>query len=246
MGELQASIQYLPGVGPKRAELLKKEQGVETVGDLIRFYPFRYIDRSSILPIASVRSDAAYVQVQGKVVSRTLYGPGGSIFDERKEIHFNAVKRLSVIVEDGSGRMEMTFFKGIKWNWSRLVPGTVFLFFGRPSEFNGKINIVHPEVDAPQEGAMQQGALTGVYSSTEKLKTGGITGKVMTKMQAAALSLALGEVKETMPDYLRGELGLCPLQYALKNIHFPLDSYALEKARRRLKFGNFSSCNSPF
>lgn len=220
MGESGTSIQFLSGVGPKRAELLKRELGLETLDDLIHFYPFRYIDRSGIQRIADITSDLAYVQIKARVVSQN-------------EVPH---KRLSVIVEDDSGRMEMVFFKGIKWNRERLVPGAVFIFFGKPQEYGGRFNIVHPEVDVPQEGTLSQGVLTGVYPSTDKLKNGGITGKVMCRLLASALNLCLGEIRETLPDYLLKELGLCPLQYALKNIHFPSDSYALQKASRRLKF----------
>ena len=237
MSELDTDIMYLKGVGPKRADLLKKELGVSTLGELIRLYPFRYMDRSSIQPIASVSQSLAYIQVLGKVVSRTLYGPSSSLLDTSGErIHWGAAKRLSVIVEDDSGRMEMVFFKAVKWNYERLVPGQSFIFFGKPSEFNGRWNIVHPEVDVPQEGSMAQGVLTGVYPSTEKLKNAGITGKVMCRLQSAALARCLPEISESLPDYVLGELGLCSLGYALKNIHFPGDSYALEKATRRLKF----------
>lgn len=220
MGELQSGIQYLSGVGPKRAELLRKELGLETLNDLIHFYPFRYIDRSSIHNIVDVVPDMAFVQVRARVVSRNLI----------------TIKHLSVIVEDATGRMEMVFFKGTKWNFERLEPGRTFIFFGKPQVFNGKINIVHPEVDVPQEGSMAQGTLTGVYASTEKLRNGGITGKVMCRLQAAALGLCIGEVKETLPDYIIREKGLVSLQYALKNIHFPADSYSLQKAQYRLKF----------
>ena len=220
MGELGTSIQFLSGVGPKRAELLKRELGLETLDDLIHFYPFRYIDRSSIQKIKDVCSTQAFIQIQGKVVSLT-------------EVPH---KRLSVIVEDDTGRMEMVFFKGINWNKARLIPGATFIFFGKPQEFGGKFNMVHPEVDVPQEGAMTQGTLTGVYPSTEKLKNGGVTGKVMCRLESSALNLCLPEISETLPDYILEEAGLCPLQYALKNIHFPSDSYALQKATRRLKF----------
>ena len=235
--ELNTSIQYLSGVGPKRAELLRRELGIETLSDLIHLYPFRYIDRSGIVPIAQVAPDVAFVQIQATVVSRTLYGPQSAVVSqETNPIHWGAVKRLSVIVEDASGRIEIVFFKGIRWNYQRLTPGSTFLFFGKPQGFNGRMNIVHPEVDVPQDGAMAQGALTGVYPSTEKLKTGGITGKVMCKLQAAALSLCLPEIRETLPDYVLRDNALVPLQYALRNIHFPKDAYALQKATYRLKF----------
>lgn len=220
MSELQTSVQFLTGVGPKKAALLKSELSIETLSDLIHLYPFRYIDRSSITPIANISPDLAYVQVQARVVNRNLIN----------------IKHLSVIVDDGSGRMEMVFFKGTKWTFEKLEPGRTFVFFGKPQEFNGKINMVHPEIDAPQEGSFTQSSLTGVYPSTEKLKNGGITGKFMCKIQQSALSLCLPEIQESLPDYIIKDLGLCPLQYAIKNIHFPSDSYALEKATRRLKF----------
>ena len=220
MSELGSDIQFLPGVGPKRAALLKKELDVHTLEDLIHFYPFRYIDRSSITPIVAVTPDLAYVQVQGTVVSRNLVN----------------IKHLSVMVEDGTGRMEMVFFKGVKWNYDRLVPGASFLFFGKPQSFNGRINIVHPEVDAPQTDPSAKGTLTGVYPSTEKLKAGGVTGKTMCKLQRAALALCLHEVQESLPDYILRKYGLPSLPWAIQNIHFPADMSALAAATRRLKF----------
>ena len=126
--ELDTSIQYLSGVGPKRAVLLQREQGIETLSDLIHLYPFRYIDRSGITPIAQVAPDLALVQLQATVVSRALLGPGGAIVSQdTNPIHWGAVKRLSVIVEDASGRMEMVFFKGVNGTTSgspRAVPSS--------------------------------------------------------------------------------------------------------------------------
>ena len=220
MGELKNDIQFLPGVGPRRAALLKRELGINTLDDLIHFYPFRYIDRSTIVPIASVSPDVAYVQIKARVVSRNLIN----------------IKHLSVMVEDGSGSMEIVFFKGVKWTWDKLEPGREFIFFGKPQLFNGRINIVHPEIDAPQDSPSSRGVLTGVYPSTEKLKSGGITGKVMCKLQSAALALCLNEVQENLPEKIRRMHGLCPLNYAIKNVHFPDDMKALELATRRLKF----------
>ena len=222
MGNLESDIQFLPGVGPKRAALLKRELEIGTFSDLIHLYPFRYIDRSSIQKIADVRPDLAYVQVMGRVVKAEII----------------AKKRLSVIIADSSGEMEMVFFKGLKWNAERMVPGNVFLFFGKPTVFNGKVNIVHPEVDAPPQttqGTMT-GVLTGVYTSTEKLKNSGITGKVMNRLQSAALAACLPEAKETLPEYVLKEKGLVPIRFALQNIHFPKDQDALAKASYRLKF----------
>ena len=237
MGELDTNIQYLGGVGPKRAELLRRELGIETLSDLIHLYPFRYVDRSGITPIAEARPDLASLQIRARVVSRTLYGPSGSIVSQdTNPIHFNACKRMSVMVEDGSGTMEIVFFKGIRWNYGRLVPGSSFIFFGKPQEFNGRINMVHPEVDVPAEGHVTQSALTGVYPSSEKLKLGGITGKVMNRLEASALSLCLPEIRETLPAYILERKRLMPRNTALWNIHFPKNQEALQRASYRLKY----------
>ncbi len=236
MSELTTSIQYLGGVGPKRAALLRSELGVETISDLIRIYPFRYIDRSGLTRICDIRPDLAYVQIRARVVSRTLWGQGSGIIPQEGEIRFGAVKRLSVTVDDGSGRMEMVFFKGVKWNFSRLAPGSEFVFFGKPQAYGQRISIVHPEVDSPSESSPARSSLTGVYPSTEKLKNGGVTGKVMCRLQAAALALCIPEVEESLPDYLVASKGLCSLKQALYNIHFPKDGEALARAVRRLKY----------
>ena len=238
---LDMEIQYLPGVGPKRAQLLDKELNVKTIGDLIRLYPFRYIDKSSIVRISDARPDMAYIQIKATVRRLDLYGNNSATMaaDPAAPVKFNTVKRMSVWVEDGSGEMEMVFFKGIKWMHEKLRPGTSFIFFGKPVSFNGRINIVHPEVDAISQESHNVGAgstMTGVYTSTEKLKNGGITGKVMTRLVEAALNRGLSEIEESLPEYILKQFGLVPLHYALRNIHFPSDAIALGKARYRLKF----------
>ena len=233
---LDMDIQFLPGVGPKRAALLKKELAVGTIGELLRLYPFRYMDKSSFIRIADARPDMAYIQIKATV--------------QRVEVIDK--KRLSVWVSDGSGEVELVFFKGIKWMFEKLKPGQEFVFFGKPTAFNGRINIVHPEVDAVSaenqhtsqqqkrnQNQQQTGAgatMTGVYPSTEKLKTGGITGKVMNKLMEAALNKGLPFVEESMPEDLMRQYGLVPLHFALRNIHFPKDMISLEKAKYRLKF----------
>lgn len=240
MDSLQTEIKYLKGVGPKRAELIERELGVRTVDDLIHLYPFRYMDRSTFVRICDIRPDLAYIQVVATVTRRTLIGAKGSPIETggASPVRFNTAKRLSVMITDGSGEMEAVFFKGIKWNYERMVPGTAFTFFGKPQVFGRRINIVHPEVDpAPQGGAnAASGTLTGVYTSTEKLKNAGVTGKVMNRLQAEALAAAMPHIEETLPDYVLKEQRLCPLRYALQNIHFPQGQDALAAAGHRLKF----------
>ena len=220
--KLETDVQFLPGVGPKRAALLRSELDVSTVGDLLlRSFPFRYIDRSSVQKISEIQPGCAYVQILAKVVSSQVSG-----------------KRLSVFVQDDSGTLELVFFKVIKYTYERLKPGSTFLFFGKPSLFNGKLNMAHPEIDNPPSGgsANFSGTLTGVYNSTDRLKTGGVTGKVMNRLMAEAIDLALCDVEETLPEYVLREKGLVPLKFAIRNVHFPSDQAALEKARRRLKW----------
>lgn len=245
-------IQFLPGVGPKRAELIRKELGAGTIGELLRIYPFRYIDKSSFVRIADARPDMAYVQIRARVLRTELYGPSSAPAAVPENAgttagapRFNVIKRMSVWVGDSSGEMEMVFFKGIKWMYGRLKPGSDFIFFGKPTAFNGRINIVHPEVDpvpsADGTSTAQQlpascPSMTGVYPSTEKLKNAGVTGKVMNRIMEAALNRGLGGFTETLPEYLMKQCGLVPLHFALRNIHFPKDQASLEKAIYRLKF----------
>ena len=240
-GNLNMEIQFLPGVGPKRASLIEKELNIKTLEDLLRLYPFRYIDKSSFTRICDVRPDMAYIQIRAKVLRMDLFGAGQqAMADSGEGLKFNTVKRMSVWVGDSSGEMELVFFKGIKWMHEKLKPGAEFIFFGKPSIFGNRVNIVHPEVDAiTAEKLAMAGAgarMTGVYPSTEKLKNGGITGKVMTKLVDTALSKALGDFEETLPEYVMKQCGLVPLHYAIRNIHFPQDAAALEKAKYRLKF----------
>ncbi|MBQ7518172.1 MAG: ATP-dependent DNA helicase RecG [Bacteroidales bacterium] len=235
----EIDIQYLAGVGPKRAQLLRSELGVERTSDLLRYYPFRYVDRSSITPIASIVPDVAYVQFRGRVMRRQLWSAdkGEVMQKDGQAIKYNVVKRMTVLVADGSGEMELVFFKGIKWSYEKLRPGEDFLFFGKPQVFNGKLNMVHPEMDPLGTNNFEGlGSLTGIYSSTEKLKNAGVTDKVMRKIMLAALNEALPSVEETLPEYVLREKGLCNLRFALYNIHFPKDAASLEKARYRLKF----------
>ena len=231
--KMGTDIQYLPGVGPKRAELLRGELGVATVGDLLHCYPFRYIDRSSLQKIASLHPDQSYIQFRATVLRVRLMAKNGAELPAGP-VKYNMANRLSVIVGDDTGEIEVVFFKGIKWMHTRLVPGSSFIFFGKPSVFNGRINMVHPEVDAPDN--FSAGTLTGVYNSTEKLKNSGITGKVMVKLINAALEMVLPTLQETLPDDVLREKALCPLSFALRQIHFPKDQDALAKATFRLKF----------
>ncbi|MBP9987578.1 MAG: ATP-dependent DNA helicase RecG [Bacteroidales bacterium] len=221
---LDSGIQFLPGVGPKRAEMLGKELGITTIKDLIYTFPFRYVDRSRFYAVSEITDCNAYVQMRGTVRNKTISGTGSKM-------------RLVVLFSDGTGNIELVFFKGIKWTDQKINVGSEYIVFGKPSQFNDRINFVHPEIEPVSSAAAgTRMPMTGVYSSTEKLTSYGITNKVFVGMQQKALSMVSGRIAETLPDwFLRGK-HLMPLSAALFNIHFPADLQSLEKARERLKY----------
>lgn len=240
MNAHETEIQYLPGVGPKRAQALRSEFGADTASSLLRIYPRRYIDRSRISPISQVEPGSAFIQVKASVTGIRLFGAKGELNPSNiEELKFNTVKRMVVTVSDGSGHMDMTFFRGIKWSYEKLKGGGEFIFFGRPELFNDRLNIVHPEIDRPDPtpaGGNGQGMFTGIYPSGEKLKNCGITAKVMNKIMQSALNAALPYQEDPLPEYILKRHNLVPLRYALRNIHFPDSQEALRQATYRLKF----------
>lgn len=240
MNAHETEIQYLPGVGPKRAQALRSEFGADTASSLLRIYPRRYIDRSRISPVSQVEPGSAFIQVKASVTGIRLFGAKGELNPSNiEELKFNTVKRMVVTVSDGSGHMDMTFFRGIKWSYEKLKGGGEFIFFGRPELFNDRQNIVHPEIDRPDPasaGGNGQGMFTGIYPSGEKLKNCGITAKVMNKIMQSALNAALPYQEDPLPEYILKRHNLVPLRYALRNIHFPDSQEALRQATYRLKF----------
>ena len=221
---LESDIKFLPGVGPKRAELLQKELGISTFADLLYTFPFRYVDRSRYYSIREIDSTNAYIQLRGRIVRMQMMG-------EHKG------KRLIAVLNDGTGCIDLVFFQGVKWIQEKLKVGQEYVVFGKPTIFNQGYNMVHPEVDLATEDKLNSiSALMGVYSSTEKLHTSGLGNKAFAKLQATLLDKVLPSVEETLPQYVIDRKRLCPLKYALRNIHFPESVQALSKAQERLKF----------
>ena len=222
---LESDIKFLPGVGPKKGELLSKELNISTFKDLLYFFPFRYIDRSRIYSISELAPTMAYIQVRGKITSVTLAGNTPSN------------KRLVATLKDHTGAIELIFFKGLKWVKEKLKPGTEFIAFGKPSEFNGTINMVHPELSLTTGEAIFGGSpIMGVYSSTEKLKNSGLGNKAFAKLEYTIIEKYLSGIRETLPESILRRKGLCPLQNALRNIHFPTNENELLRAQTRLKY----------
>ena len=222
---LESDIKYLPGIGPKRGELLTKELGISTFRDLLYFFPFRYIDRSHIYTIRELLPSMAYVQIRGKITGMSSVG------------NTPANKRLVVTMKDSTGAIDLVFFKGVKWIQEKITVGAEYIAFGKPNEFNGTINMVHPELTLPSaDSIFGPSSMMGVYSSTEKLKNNNIGNKVFAKLEHTIIEKYLSSVEESLPQYILDRKGLCPLQYALRNIHFPQDNNALLRAQVRLKY----------
>ncbi len=221
---LDTPIEYLKGVGPKRAEVLRKELGIGTFYDLLTYYPFRYVDRSRFYAISEINSDAAWVQIRGKVTSTQLVGKGVAM-------------RYVVTVADGSGEIDLVYFQGIKWIKDKFSIGTELIIFGKPTLFNGRYNIPHPETETAAEFSAQPAdPLHPLYNTTEKTKLIGLTGRTIAKLAKTLVMQVHGMIPETLTPEITGELRLISRDEALANIHFPSDNEILAKAEARIKF----------
>ncbi len=221
---LDQEIKFLPGVGPKRAEILTKELKIKTFGDLIYYYPYKYIDRTKYFTIAELHAEMPYVQVKGVIRSIETIGTG-------------AKQRLSARFSDNTGTMELVWFRGIKWQKENLKLNKVYTVFGKPAMFGGKISVVHPELETEEEQRLSpSGLFQAHYNTTEKMKKGFLHSKSINKFQLTLSSLAKGKITETLPEYLTTKLKLMPLENALISIHKPENSIELKNARFRLKF----------
>lgn len=221
---LKTSIEYLKGVGPKRGELLRKEAQVFTFGDLLEFFPFRYVDRSRFYKISEISEDLPYVQLRGFIANVELHG------------HKRAT-RMTATLRDETGTLELVWFQGIKWLKSTFKPNVEYIVFGKPSLFNRSYNIVHPEVEPVTPGAInQESAMQPVYNSSEKLKSQGLDSRGIAKLMRTLLPLAIDHVRETLPPEMLAAIKLPDRKTTLLHIHFPPDPLSLKKAVARLKF----------
>jgi ATP-dependent DNA helicase RecG len=221
---LAQDIKFLPGVGPKRAELLKKELKIETFGDLLYYFPYKYIDRTKFYKISEIHAQMPHIQVKGKITSFEMAGSGPK-------------QRLTAKFQDETGWMELIWFQGVKWQKENLKVNTTYTIFGKPSEFNGRISVVHPEIESEGDITLSPaGIFQAHYNTTENLKKGFIHSKLIHKMMMALLEKMPGKIKETLPMSLIAQMKLIPLEKALLNIHKPDTTLDLKNARFRLKF----------
>ncbi|MNJ91731.1 ATP-dependent DNA helicase RecG [compost metagenome] len=222
---LDTTIEFLKGVGPKRAELLQKELGIFTYDQLLNYFPFRYIDRTRFYKISELSSDLPYVQILGRITGKEQIG------EKHK-------KRIVARLTDETGSIELVWFQSLKWVDEHVMKGKVYIVFGKPAVFNGSFSISHPELESYPRPATITGnlRLQPVYNSTEKLKKFFLDSKGIQKLQTLLLEQHLYEVKETIPPYILEKYHMISRKESILNIHFPKDVALLKKAESRLKF----------
>jgi len=225
---LSTPIEYLKGVGPVRAELLKKELEIHTFSDLLEHFPIRHIDKTIVGLIKDIRPDTDTIQVAGTLLFSEIVGAGRS-------------KRLVAQVRDRSGILELTWFQGISWVTKLLEPGTTYLIFGKTSFFNGKPQIVHPEIEVFVPAvAGGKPHLEPVYPSTEKLKARGLNGRQLAKLTAQLFQqIRSSDIPENIPEAILQKYQLTGRANAYRQMHFPANPDEFKKALERLKFEEF-------
>ncbi|TRX61582.1 ATP-dependent DNA helicase RecG [Carboxylicivirga sp. M1479] len=217
-------INYLPGVGPKKAELLKRELKIASYEDLLYYFPYKYVDRSKFYSINEINSKLPYIQVKGRFTSLNTIGTGRQ-------------SRMTAIFTDGTGTLELVWFKGQKFVKENINSEAEYIVFGKPNIFNGKFNIVHPELEKVNETQTKiNSSLQAFYNTTEKMKKGFLNSKAIQKLQQNVFLSFQGKISETLPASIIEKYKFLNLHESLKNIHFPTDAQVLEKAQLRLKF----------
>lgn len=220
---LEQDIKFLPGVGPQRAELLKKELKIFTFNDLLYYFPYKYIDRTKFYQISEITSGMAYIQLKGQIVRFETTGEG-------------VRQRLIAQFRDESGTMELLWFQGVKWVKENIKANVEYVVFGKPTIFNGKVNMVHPELEPAENKPITTGVFHAFYNTTEKMKQKFMTSKALNKLQFNLSGLIEGKIYETLPPSLISRLKLMALPSALRQVHFPENPHQFKNALFRLKF----------
>ncbi len=219
----QQDIKFLQGVGPQRASILNKEIKVCTLHDLLYYFPYKYIDRSRIYSIKEIDGNMPYIQIKGRILSFEILGEG-------------RLRRLIAHFSDGTGVVDLVWFQGIKFVTGKYNVREDYVIFGRPTVFNGRINIAHPDIDLVSEITTTSFGLRPYYNTTEKMKRSNINSHSIEKLMNNAFSLLREEITETLPQYIVQQYHLMSLDEALHVIHFPNNNDKLRKAQYRLKF----------
>ena len=216
-------IKYLQGVGPQRAALLDKELNIRSLHDLLYYFPYKYVDRSRLYYIHEIDGNMPYIQLKGEILSFETMGEGRQ-------------KRLVAHFSDGTGVVDLVWFQGIKYLLGRYKVHEEYIIFGKPTVFNGRINIAHPDIDPASELTLSAMGLQPYYNTTEKMKRAGLNSHALEKLMKNAFALLQEPLAETLSEKVVQAHHLMPLPEALQYIHFPQNPEQLRKAQYRLKF----------
>lgn len=219
----KVDIMYIPGVGPKKAEIIKAETGISSYRDLLNYFPYKYVDRSRLYTVSDIDGNMPFIQLKGKILSFEEIGEGRR-------------RRLVAHFTDGTGIIDMVWFQGIKYILGKLKLHQEYIVFGKPTEYGGRFNIAHPDVDRSSELNLSTMGLQPHYNTTEKMKRSAITSVFIQKMVQAVFSKIIEPFAETLTPDIVSDYALVSLDEALHNIHFPKSPEMLRRAQLRLKF----------
>ena len=216
-------IKFLQGVGPQRAAMLNKELNIYSLRDLLYYFPYKYVDRSRLYYIHEIDGNMPYIQLKGQILSFETVGEGRQ-------------RRLVAHFSDGTGVVDLVWFQGIKYLMGRYKAHEEYIVFGKPTVFNGRINVAHPDIDPAKDLTLSTMGLQPYYNTTEKMKRAGLNSHALEKLMNNAFALLQGTLPETLSEHLVEKHHLMSLDEALRNIHFPQSPEKLRHAQYRLKF----------
>ena len=220
----EQDVMYVPGVGPKRKEILSKELNIQTFGDLLEYYPYKYVDRSRIYRSDELSPDMPFVQLKGKILSFEEFEMG-----PRK-------KRLVAHFHDGGRIVDLVWFARTQYVTKSIKVNTDYIVFGKPSIFNGRFQIAHPEVEPASDLQLSSMGMQPYYNTTEKMKTMGLTSRSIERIVKSMLERIPSPIDETLPAFITGPLHLVSRDDALRHVHYPKNTDEMQRARLRLKF----------
>lgn len=222
---LDQDIMYLPGVGPKRKEILSKELNIQTWRDLLEYYPYKYVDRSKIYTIDELNGSIPFVQIKGKILSFEEFSNG------------TRRKRIVAHFSDGHGVVDLVWFRGTQYIYKTYALNTEYIVFGKPTVFGSRYQFAHPEIEKADELQLNEMGMQPYYSTTERMKTNGITSRTIEKLTKNLISrLPKDAISETLPVFIQRPLHLISREAAFKGIHYPKSLDELQHAQVRLKF----------
>ncbi len=217
-------VMYVPGVGPHRKELLKRELGIETFGDLLEYYPYKYVDRSKIYRICDMNGEMPFVQVCGEFIDFEEFAMGA-----RR-------KRVVAKFTDGTGYVDIVWFARAQQLTKGLKVNTKYIVFGRPTVYGGHYQFAHPEIDLAKDVELSAMGMQPYYGTTDKMKKAGLTSHALEKITKNMLARITQEIPETLPPFIVNRLRLVSRDTALRHIHYPGNAGEMSHARQRLKF----------